>query len=122
MGVIQMNARCAKCATMRVWSAHAVGNPTDRDRSAEHAVAADRFAPEIVRFLTHFGRALAAAERQPVGRLGSVVDIPFLALVRRSRFGNARCAISVVPKPVVLAWFGRSWCCLPVVRGLIVCL
>src|SRR4051794_18432775 len=68
MGVIQMNARCAKCATMRVWSAHAVGNPTDRDRSAEHAVAADRFAPEIVRFLTRFGRALAAAERQPVGR------------------------------------------------------
>jgi len=36
---------------MRVWSAHAVGNPTDRDRSAEHGIAADRFAREIVRFL-----------------------------------------------------------------------
>jgi len=37
---------------MLVWSAHAGGNPNDRDRSAEHAHAADRFAREIVRFLT----------------------------------------------------------------------
>jgi len=35
---------------------------------AEHAVPADRCAPEIVRFLTRFGGARAAAERQPVGR------------------------------------------------------
>jgi hypothetical protein len=34
--------------------------------AAEHAVAADRFAHEIVRFLTRFGSALAAAERQSV--------------------------------------------------------
>ena len=35
--------------------------------AAEHAVAADRFAREIVGFLTPFGGALAAAERQSVG-------------------------------------------------------
>ena len=38
------------------------------DRSAEHAYAADRFAREIVGFLTCFGGALAAADRQTVGR------------------------------------------------------
>ena len=40
----------------------------ERDRSAEHAYAADRFAREIVGFLTLFGGALAAADRQTVGR------------------------------------------------------
>jgi hypothetical protein len=35
-----------------VWSAHAAGNPKESDRNAEQAVAADRFAREIVRFLT----------------------------------------------------------------------
>jgi len=33
-----------------VWSADAVGNPAVIDRSAEHAVAVDRFAREIVGF------------------------------------------------------------------------
>ena len=35
-----------------VWSAHAGGNQNAGDRSAEHAHAADRFAREIVGFLT----------------------------------------------------------------------
>jgi hypothetical protein len=39
------------------------------DWSAEHAVAADRFAREIVGFLKVVGGALAAAERQSVRRL-----------------------------------------------------
>jgi len=38
------------------------------DRAAEHAHAADRFAREIVGFLTPFGGALAAADGQAVGR------------------------------------------------------
>ena len=36
---------------------------------AEHGVAADRFAREIARFLKALPGALAAAERQTVGRL-----------------------------------------------------
>jgi hypothetical protein len=35
-----------------VWSAHAADNPSVDDRSAEHGVAADRCAREIIRFLT----------------------------------------------------------------------
>jgi len=27
----------------------------------------------------------------------------------------------VVPKPVVLAWYERPWCCSPVVPGVVVC-
>jgi len=52
---------------VRVWSPHAGGNPHDGDRSAEHAVAADRCAREIVGFLKVISGALAAAERQLVG-------------------------------------------------------
>jgi hypothetical protein len=37
--------------------------------AAEQAVAADRFAREIVRFLKASPSALAAAERQALGRL-----------------------------------------------------
>jgi len=37
---------------MPVWSADAARNPNDGDRSAEHGVAADRFAREIVGFLS----------------------------------------------------------------------
>ena len=36
--------------TLMVWSAHAVDNPNDGCRVAEHAHAADRCAHEIVRF------------------------------------------------------------------------
>jgi hypothetical protein len=35
---------------VQVWSAHAAGDPSVIDRSAEHAHAADRFAREIVLF------------------------------------------------------------------------
>ena len=42
------------------------------------AVAADRCAREIVRFLTRFGGALAAAERQSV-RSRSIVALPIRA-------------------------------------------
>jgi hypothetical protein len=52
---------------MREWSAHAAGNPNDLCRRAEHAVAADRFAREIVPFLKMSHGARAAAERQTVG-------------------------------------------------------
>ena len=40
----------------------------DGSRSAEHGIAADRFAREIVGFLKVVGSALAAADRQAVGR------------------------------------------------------
>jgi hypothetical protein len=46
-----------RCGTMPVWSAHAAGNPNAGDRSAEHAVPADRCAREIVRFLKVVGGA-----------------------------------------------------------------
>jgi len=42
---------CRRGAVL-VWLAHAAGNPNDRDRSAEHGVAADRCARKIVAFLT----------------------------------------------------------------------
>jgi len=59
--VVQMNARCGGCESMPVWSADAVGNPNDGDRSAEHADAADRFAREIVGFL--IGSPVARSRR-----------------------------------------------------------
>ena len=63
-----------------VWSAHADGNPREGDRVAEHAYAADRFAREIVGFLKVIGGALAAADRQPVGRAhGSVIANTYAA-------------------------------------------
>ena len=51
LGVVVLKARYAVRGTMRVWSAHAAGSPSEGDRSAEQAVAADRFAREIVAFL-----------------------------------------------------------------------
>jgi len=38
--------------SMPMWMAHATRKPNDSDRSAEHGIAADRFARKIVRFLT----------------------------------------------------------------------
>jgi hypothetical protein len=52
LGVIAINTRCAARDRLPVWSAYAGANPSDGDQSAEHAVAADRFAREIVGFLT----------------------------------------------------------------------
>jgi hypothetical protein len=82
----QIEARCAGRDRMlgvvpdqgplcRVWyHAGVVGGcgwqASDGDRSAEHAYAADRCAHEIVGFLKVVGGALAAADRQAVGRLG----------------------------------------------------
>jgi hypothetical protein len=43
--------------------------PYRHESATEHAVAADRCAREIVPFLKRIGGALAAAERQPVGRV-----------------------------------------------------
>jgi len=55
-------------------------------RAAErYAYAADRFAHEIVRFLTRFGGALAAADRHTVRRPGNVVGMPFLAVDAANR-------------------------------------
>ncbi len=55
---------------MRVWSAHAGGKRKIGDWSAEHGVAADRFAREIVAFLKS---PCAARSRQlntrPLGRI-----------------------------------------------------
>ncbi len=97
---------------MPVWSVSAVDNPNDGGRSAEHAVAADRFAREIVPFLTRFGGALAAAERQAVrhpwqgGGLSFLMEMWRIGLPERAschfRCADARCA-GVVRTPVVLA-------------------
>jgi len=55
----------------------------DGDRDAEHGIAVDRFAREIVGFLKVVGGALAATERQSVRRPGRVIDIPFFDMLRR---------------------------------------
>ena len=57
-----------RCDSVLRWSAHAAGNPSDSDRSAEHGIAADRFAREIAAIFDVIPcSALAAAECQPVG-------------------------------------------------------
>ena len=72
--VIPTKRPLCQCGTMEMWSAHAVGNPSDDDRVAEHAYAADRCAREIVGFLKASPSALAATEPQAVGRAqGSAV-------------------------------------------------
>jgi hypothetical protein len=68
MCVIPTARPSCRRSTVRGWSALAVGNPNDGDRSAEHGVAADRFAREIVGFWHTPCGALAAAEHQTVGR------------------------------------------------------
>ena len=57
LGVEQIEARYAVRGTMPVWSAHAAGSPSELDRDAEQAVAADRFAREIVCILAGFPSA-----------------------------------------------------------------
>jgi len=54
LGVIPTERPSCRCGTIRVWSAHAAGNPSDGDRSAEQLVPADRFAREIGPFLKAF--------------------------------------------------------------------
>ncbi len=91
-----------RCGSMPVWSVDATRNPNDGDRSAEHAVAADRFARKIVRFLMS---AFAARSRQlngnPFGVQGTSLASLFDVYGGESRFPNARRAGSVVQKPVV---------------------
>jgi hypothetical protein len=53
---------------MPVWPAHAAGIPKESDRSAEHAVAADRFARKIVRFLTGFAARSRRLNGNPLAR------------------------------------------------------
>jgi hypothetical protein len=65
------------CGTILVWEAHAwLMQSSDDDPDAEHAVAVDRFAREIVRFLN---ASRAARSRQlnanPLGRAINVVPI-----------------------------------------------
>ena len=68
---------------MVFWNAYGFKVPDDMRCGAEHAVAADRFAREIVGFW-HAFLALAAAERQSVGCPGSVVSIPFFSVIIRA--------------------------------------
>jgi hypothetical protein len=84
--VVRPNARRA------VWFAHATGAIERVTPAAQPAVPADRFAREIVRFLKVSGGALAAAERQPVRRPGSVGASPFVMGYGESRFLKPRYA------------------------------
>ena len=77
LGVVPTERPLCRRGTVQVWSAHAAGNPSDRDRSAEHVVAADRFAREIVGFLTGSSGALAAAE---LHRWAAIIALLFCEL------------------------------------------
>ncbi len=83
----QRDTRCAwfrltpvvPARVVPVWSAHAGGNPSELDRSAEHAHAADRFAREIVGILA---LSYAARSRRLMGRpLGRPGSYPLLTTV-----------------------------------------
>jgi len=93
LGVVQIKARDAgrdlKCVWFRSrpvvqewYHAGVVGGcgrqASDSDRDAEHGIAVDRCAREIVGFLKAPPGALAATECQAVRRPGKVVGIPFL--------------------------------------------
>jgi hypothetical protein len=62
MRVLLTERRSCRRGSMQVWSAHAAGNPNDRDRNAEQTVPADRFARDRWLFNALYGGALAAAE------------------------------------------------------------
>ena len=64
------------------WGAYAE-QASDGGQPAEPIVAADRFAREIVRFLTCFGSALAALMGRPFGGCGSVVGTPLVVSIGR---------------------------------------
>jgi len=51
LGVIPTERPSCRRGSVRERLAHAAGNPSDFDQSAEQLVPADRFAREIVRFL-----------------------------------------------------------------------
>jgi hypothetical protein len=56
LGVIPTERPLCRRESVQVWSVDAVGNPSERDRSAEHGIAVDRFAREIVCFLRGVSR------------------------------------------------------------------
>ena len=57
----------------------------------------------------------------PLGGWGNVVDNPFLLVTSQVRFGNTRCADSVVLVPVVQAWYEGPWCGVPGVPSVLIC-
>jgi len=66
--------------------------------AAEHGVAVDRFAREIVGILKVVGGALAATERQPVGpqqamlyqlgKYAGIIVLPYIILLENYRYGS----------------------------------
>src|SRR4051812_19725603 len=74
LNVVLIAVRCAECDSVLVWSVHARGNPTDRARSAHPAVATDRFAREIIRFLTRFAVRSRQLNGIPLG--GTIEAFP----------------------------------------------
>src|SRR5947208_2277734 len=86
---------------MPVWSAHAGGNPSELDRDAEHAHAADRFAHKIRAILT----VSAVRSRQLMGRpfgVRGAWDAPFFDMIRRMALPQRPlCLPRGVPAPVV---------------------
>jgi len=94
-------------------------HPNDGDRSAEQAVAADRFAREIVRFLTHFvarsrrlnGRRSASGER----RYHPFCDMMGLIAHPERRLCQSR----GMQVPVMPEWYEGPFCGLPVVPGVV---
>jgi hypothetical protein len=86
-----------------VWKAHAGGDRNDGCRSAEQAVAADRFAREIVWFLAGNTQRLRRLNGKALGGWGNVVGRPFLLILWRAPEGDV--PKRVVPVPVVLAWY-----------------
>ena len=67
LGLIQPNGSSCRHGAVPVWYEHASGNPSDGDQSAEHAVAADRFAREIGPFLTAFPGRSRQLNGNPLG-------------------------------------------------------
>src|SRR5438094_476507 len=67
MGVLPIARPLCRCGSVPVWSADAADNPSDGDRSAEHAHAADRCAHEIMRILNVLAARLR--RRNPVLQL-----------------------------------------------------
>ena len=78
LGVIPPSARYAGVIACRCGAVMPLRHAKLGSQPAQPAVPADRCAREIVRFYHACCGALAAAERQAVGRLGSVVAHPFL--------------------------------------------
>jgi hypothetical protein len=97
-------------------------------RGAQHGQAADgALRPQDRRFFEGRNQSnalpiygCAAADAQPVRRLGNVVGTPAFHEQLVGVAGAGR-APSVVPVPVLLAWFDGSWLGVPVLGSVIVC-